>query len=86
VGSLVRAYNIREGIRRRDDTVPKRLFNRAPYLQYRKLEPDLLDKWLDRWYQLKGWNSDGVPTRETLAGLGLSDIGRELEQRGILTS
>ena len=85
VGNLVRAYNVREGIRRKDDTVPKRLFNRAPYLQYRKIEPDLLNKWLDCWYQLKGWNSDGIPTRETLEGLGLSDIGLELEQRGILT-
>lgn len=30
-----------------------------------------LDKMLPEYYQLRGWSSDGVPTNETRARLGL---------------
>jgi len=32
-----------------------------------------LDKMLDRYYALRGWDSNGVPTRETLSRLGLEE-------------
>lgn len=69
--NLVRAYNVRAGIRRKDDSIsgmPDPLFTKA----------------VDKWYELKGWNSDGIPTIETLEALGLGDVRQELEQRGIL--
>jgi aldehyde:ferredoxin oxidoreductase len=28
---------------------------------------------LDRYYRLRGWSQDGIPTPETLARLGLTD-------------
>jgi aldehyde:ferredoxin oxidoreductase len=33
--------------------------------------PDELGAMLDRYYVLRGWDADGVPTRERLAALGL---------------
>ncbi|MDP3879379.1 MAG: aldehyde ferredoxin oxidoreductase C-terminal domain-containing protein, partial [Dehalococcoidales bacterium] len=70
--NLVRAYNVRAGIRRKDDSIPGM--------------PDypLFTKAVDKWYELKGWGSDGIPTAETLEALGLDDVRQELEQRGIL--
>ena len=40
---------------------------------------------LTKYYQFKGWNSEGIPTRETLEKLGLGYVADDLEQRGILT-
>ncbi|GAJ04170.1 unnamed protein product, partial [marine sediment metagenome] len=42
-------------------------------------------KLLDDYYAYRGWNSDGVPTRETLDKLGLDYISEDFVQRGILT-
>ena len=30
---------------------------------------------LDAYYEFKGWNNDGIPTRETLDALGLVVMG-----------
>ncbi|RLC71265.1 MAG: hypothetical protein DRI52_05470, partial [Chloroflexi bacterium] len=33
-----------------------------------------LERMLDRYYALRGWTSEGVPTRDTLCRLGLEGI------------
>jgi aldehyde:ferredoxin oxidoreductase len=33
--------------------------------------PEELGMMLDRYYALRGWSADGVPTRERLSALGL---------------
>ncbi|MFC1953515.1 aldehyde ferredoxin oxidoreductase C-terminal domain-containing protein, partial [Chloroflexota bacterium] len=43
-------------------------------------------KLLDDYYKYRGWNNDGVPTRETLDKLGLSYVAEDFKQRGILTN
>ena len=45
---------------------------------------DFEQKLLDDYYKFKGWNNDGVPTRETLDKLGLDYVSEDFEQRGIL--
>ena len=39
---------------------------------------------LDAYYEFKGWNSDGIPTVETLNALGLGFVGEDFVERGIL--
>ncbi|TWJ17512.1 aldehyde ferredoxin oxidoreductase N-terminal domain-containing protein [Geobacter argillaceus] len=74
--TLVRAINIRRGMRRIDETPPANHWkNRFP-----ELEKDLLDS----YYKLKGWNDDGIPTKETLDELGLGYVSEEFLKRGIL--
>ncbi|MCM2358574.1 MAG: aldehyde dehydrogenase [Geobacteraceae bacterium] len=74
--TLVRAINIRRGMRRVDEQPPANHWkNRFP-----ELEKELLDS----YYQLKGWNEDGIPTRETLDQLGLGYVSEEFLKRGIL--
>jgi aldehyde:ferredoxin oxidoreductase len=47
---------------------------------------DVLEqKLLDSYYEFKGWNNDGIPTKETLLGLGLDYVCEDFVQRGILT-
>lgn len=76
--TLVRAFNIRRGMRRVDEQPPANHWkNRFP-----ELEKELLDS----YYTLKGWNDDGIPTKETLDDLGLGYVSDEFVKRGILTA
>jgi benzoyl-CoA reductase subunit BamB len=76
--TLVRAINIRRGMRRIDEQPPANHWkNRFP-----ELEKELLDS----YYKLKGWNDDGIPTKETLDELGLDYVSEEFIKRGILTN
>jgi len=84
IGSLVRAYNIRAGMKRKDDSIARVFFQKSTVPPNRQLDAALFDKWLDRYYQLKGWNKDGIPTKETLDELNLGDVRQDLEQRGVL--
>ena len=82
--ALIRAYNVRLGIRRKDDMVPEKFFRESPGEPYLPLDHDKFNKMIDRFYELRGWNSDGIPTRETLDELDLGYVRQDLEQRGIL--
>ncbi len=84
--SLVRSYDVRAGIKREDDTMPERFFQKDPKTGKSRLERNQFNKWLDKWYELKGWNSQGIPTQDTLVEVGLDDVRQELEQRGILVA
>jgi len=74
--SLVRAVNVRRGLRRSDEVPPED--------HWRKRFPELEEQLLDGYYEFKGWNHDGIPTKETLGELGLDYVAEDLEQRGII--
>jgi len=74
--TLVRAINIRRGMRRKDE--------RPPEDHWKKRFPELEEKLLDGYYKLKGWNNEGIPTRESLHDLGLDYVGEDFIKRGIL--
>lgn len=76
IRNLVRANNVRRGMRRKDEAPP------ADHWAVRDHEYE--QKLLDDYYEYKGWNKDGVPTRETLDKLGLDYVSDDFEQRGIL--
>ncbi|MBI4285357.1 MAG: hypothetical protein HY670_05610 [Chloroflexi bacterium] len=84
--SLVRAYSVREGLRRQDDfdSVPKHTFEREPRPPERKLEPDTLDQLLDKFYEIRGWDRQGIPTAANLEELDLGFVREDMERRGIL--
>jgi benzoyl-CoA reductase subunit BamB len=75
--TLIRAFNVRRGMRRADEKPPENHWkNRFP-----ELEKELLDS----YYTLKGWNEDGIPTKECLDDLGLNYVSEEFLRKGILT-
>ncbi|MBI4285788.1 MAG: aldehyde dehydrogenase [Chloroflexi bacterium] len=84
--NLVRAYNVREGIRRQDDfdAVPKHAFERTPPPPEVPLDPATFNRIIDRFYEIRGWDREGIPTAETLAESGLEYVRQDLAQRGIL--
>jgi benzoyl-CoA reductase subunit BamB len=75
--TLVRANNIRRGLRRKDE--------RPPDDHWKKRVPELEAELLDAYYKLKGWNKDGIPTLASLYDLGLDYVGEEFLERGILS-
>jgi aldehyde:ferredoxin oxidoreductase len=74
ISNLGRLYNLREGLRRSDDTVPPRVMSLpipdgvAEGSRVTRKELDLL---LDDYYEARGWTRDGVPKPEKLRELGL---------------
>ena len=74
---MERAFLVREGIGRKDDRlIGKWATEPVPNGPY-KGEKIAQSKWegmLDEYYELRGWNKDGVPTREKLIKLGLNDV------------
>ncbi|MFO7707182.1 MAG: aldehyde ferredoxin oxidoreductase N-terminal domain-containing protein [Desulfobacterales bacterium] len=75
--TLVRAINIRRGMRRKDEKPPEN--------HWKKRFPELEKELLDTYYTFKGWNNDGVPTQAALRGLGLDYVADDFLKRGILT-
>jgi aldehyde:ferredoxin oxidoreductase len=72
--NLERAFNGREGISRKDDTLPWRVQHEPiPEGPSKGMycPPDELNRMLDEYYDLRGWTKDGVPTPERLHALGL---------------
>ena len=74
--NLVRANNLRRGMTRADEKPPED--------HWKKRFPELEQKLLDEYYKFKGWNNDGVPTRETLHELDLDYVYEDFVERGIL--
>ena len=72
--NLERAFNVREGVRRAADVLPWRVMHEpipdGPSAGM-FCPPEELGAMLDRYYSLRGWDAEGIPTRERLAALGL---------------
>jgi len=68
--NLERMFNLREGFSKRDDTLPKKLLTQPiPSGPSQGMVAEL--EILEEYYSLRGWSSEGVPTREKLRELGL---------------
>jgi len=70
--TLMRLFNIREGFTVKDDILPKR-FNTTPTDSPLKgIHPDQFVQSRKDYFQLMGWDDEGIPTKETLEKLGIS--------------
>ncbi len=70
--NLKRLINLRLGVTRADDTIPYRfLAEPRPSGAAAGVLPDL-GRMLPLYYELRGWDAEGQPTREQLEVLGLS--------------
>jgi len=77
--NLARAFNVREGLRRKDDTLPARLLEESlPDGPAAGLTVDLVPL-LDAYYDYRGWDTQtGIPTVEKLRELGLDFVINQL--------
>jgi aldehyde:ferredoxin oxidoreductase len=76
--TLTRALNVRRGLRRTDEKPPED--------HWKKRFPELEEKLLDEYYKFKGWNKQGIPTKEYLNELGMDYVSEDFEKRGILNN
>jgi aldehyde:ferredoxin oxidoreductase len=83
---LTRAFSAREieGFGRHHDHPPPRFYqepiptgpNEGHYIRESELET-----LLDDYYQARGWDKNGIPTRETLERVGLEDLVTDMEEK-----
>ncbi len=79
--NIARAFNVREGLGRKDDTLPYRVMH-DPIPKGKSagsyVKPEELEHMLDEYYMARGWSKEGIPTKAKLAALDLEDIAEEL--------
>ena len=71
--ALQRLINVRDGIRRADDSLPPKMRQAAVVGGRAGKAPVNFDRMLSDYYELRGWDGDGLPTAESLTKLGLED-------------
>jgi aldehyde:ferredoxin oxidoreductase len=77
IWTLERMYNVREGFGKKDDMLPERFYNEE--IDEGPSKGQILDKAefiaeLEDYYAARGWDKEGVPTKETLQSLNLSQL------------
>jgi aldehyde:ferredoxin oxidoreductase len=79
--NMLRAFNAREGFTRKDDTLPKKLYKplKGGRSEGIALTPEELEQAKDWYYEMAGWDANGVPTRQKLESLGLGWIAEQLQ-------
>ena len=73
--TLVRALNVTRGLRRKDE--------RPPEDHWAVRDEEYEQKLLSDYYEFKGWNRDGIPTKETLEALNLNFVAEDFKENGI---
>lgn len=78
--NLERLLNVRDGMSRKDDTVPPKMLIPAAMggRAFQAPTMDEFNKMMDDYYARRGWDSNGIPTAEKLNELGLGDYVKYL--------
>ena len=80
---LEKAFLVREGIRRKDDILHGKWADEpisGGPCQGERIDPEKFNRLLDEYYQLRGWDQEGIPTSATLSALALQDIDAEMQE------
>ncbi|MDO9536013.1 MAG: aldehyde ferredoxin oxidoreductase family protein [Bacillota bacterium] len=73
--TLERMFNVREGLRRKDDYLPERLLKEPLPDGPQRGSVVPMDELLDEGYDAFGWDKNtGIPLEETLASINLTDL------------
>jgi aldehyde:ferredoxin oxidoreductase len=83
INTLARLINIREGLSRKDDSLPWKVMNEpipddGP-VKGAFVSQDELDLMLDDYYEARGWTLEGVPKSENLKKLGMDELASLVE-------
>ncbi len=79
--AMARAFNLREGLGRADDTLPLRMSEpfKTQSINEKPVEPEALQESLSTFYGIMGWDMEtGVPTAGTLRKLDIEWVGEHL--------
>ncbi len=83
INTLAKLINTREGLGRKDDTLPWKVINQpitddGP-AKGAVVTQEELDLMLDDYYQARGWNVEGMPTKAKLQALGMQEYQSIIE-------
>jgi aldehyde:ferredoxin oxidoreductase len=85
IQTLAKLINTREGLSRKDDTLPWKVMNKpVPDDGAAKgavVTQDELDLLLDDYYEARGWTKNGLPTKAQLKALGLESYTNIIEKK-----
>lgn len=79
--NMDRAFIVREGFRRKDDTLPQRMLTEPLHTSGAPGEGQMvrnLDKFLDKYYEIRGWTPEGIPSARKLNELGLGFVLKDM--------
>lgn len=86
--NLMRAYLVREGVIRKDDEWPWRIYEepiRHGTAKGATLSREDMHRALDEFYELRGWDKKtGIPTKKKLSELDLGYVADELLKMGLI--
>jgi aldehyde:ferredoxin oxidoreductase len=71
IWNLEKIFNLKAGLSGKDDRLPDRLLKEPMPSGPAKGKVSELGKMLPEYYELRGWDKEGVPTKEKLKDLGL---------------
>lgn len=74
IWNLERLFNLQAGFTKADDTLPPRILKEAIKVGPNKGHINELEPMLEEYYKLRGWDENGVPTKEKIAELNLTPI------------
>lgn len=72
IWNMERLWNLKIGLSAKDDTLPERLLKDPIPAGPSKGKVNLLGKMLPEYYEVRGWDKNGVPTAAKLKELGLT--------------
>ena len=71
IWNLTKLFNIRNGVTRENETVPERIMEEELEKDEARIGREKFEKMLNEYYMLRGWDRNGVPTKEKLQELDL---------------
>ncbi len=77
---IERCFNVREGFRRKDDSLPSRIVS-EPLRNAGPCTGEIVknfDGLLDEYYEALGYNKDGLPSAKKIADLGISYLAGDI--------
>jgi aldehyde:ferredoxin oxidoreductase len=88
--NLLKLFNIRQSVTRKDDSLPERYYTEPffllgeetwlhDYYNTKRLSKEDIEMLLDDYYEERGWDKNGIPTKKTLVELELANL---VEERG----
>lgn len=79
VSNIEKAFNIREGMGKKDDTLPHSYFvEKETSYGCTGVNKNKFQTMLREYYQFRGWNIEGIPTIQKLDELGLGNIAQQI--------
>lgn len=71
IWNLTKLFNLRCGATRKDETLPPRIMDEPLEKEEARIGRKNFEKMLDEYYTLRGWDREGVPTKDKVKELGL---------------